>query len=328
MRHRHRRKPPATATPSAYRHRASRRLYPPPANNPVLAGCASTELIVFTRGAVPAPAPPSTRAPEAIAAWDDDGNGRVSLRGGSSARDRARDARPSRVPVHARRGRRRRGVRVRQPARVTGEDRRRRRARPGPGAGRTATAPRCGATIPTASRAAIARISGAWTATTTAGPANGEGGGRPPGCWRTPPFPRRSPRSARSRPRAPGPAREELQDHLLRPENRTSMRLGSNRHTLGRPRQPRLEGPDRHVDTDPGEPRLAELRHPVRAGRPARVSPVRTAPVRTAQLMRTFGAEQVRDVCQRDQDEPSPSSREKHRREPVPVLPCGRWSVG
>ena len=34
VRHRHRRKPPGTATPSAYRHRASRRLYPPPANNP------------------------------------------------------------------------------------------------------------------------------------------------------------------------------------------------------------------------------------------------------------------------------------------------------
>ena len=65
-------------------------------------------------------------------------------------------------------------------------DRRRRRARPGPGAGRTATAPRCGATIPTASRAATARISGAWTATTTAGPANGEGGGRPPAAGRTP----------------------------------------------------------------------------------------------------------------------------------------------
>ena len=34
MRHRHRRKPPGTATPSAYRYRASRRLYPPPANDP------------------------------------------------------------------------------------------------------------------------------------------------------------------------------------------------------------------------------------------------------------------------------------------------------
>ena len=34
MRHRHWQKPPGTATPSAYRHRASRRLYPPPANNP------------------------------------------------------------------------------------------------------------------------------------------------------------------------------------------------------------------------------------------------------------------------------------------------------
>ena len=35
MRHRQRRKPPGTTTPSAaYRHRASRRLYPPPANDP------------------------------------------------------------------------------------------------------------------------------------------------------------------------------------------------------------------------------------------------------------------------------------------------------
>ena len=44
----------------------------------VLAGCASTELITFARGEVPAPAPPPARAPEAVAAWDDDGNGRVS----------------------------------------------------------------------------------------------------------------------------------------------------------------------------------------------------------------------------------------------------------
>ena len=44
----------------------------------VLAGCASTELIVFARGAVPASAAPAARAPAAIAAWDDDGNGRVS----------------------------------------------------------------------------------------------------------------------------------------------------------------------------------------------------------------------------------------------------------
>ena len=44
----------------------------------VLAGCASTELITFARGAVPAPAPPAARAPEAVAAWDDDRNGRVS----------------------------------------------------------------------------------------------------------------------------------------------------------------------------------------------------------------------------------------------------------
>ena len=46
--------------------------------------------------------------------------------------------------------------------------------RPEPGAGRTATARRCGETIPTASRVAIVRISVAWTATTTAGPANGK----------------------------------------------------------------------------------------------------------------------------------------------------------
>ena len=34
------------------------------------------------------------------------------------------------------------------------------------------------ATTPTASRVAIARISGAWTVTTTAGPANGKGAPR------------------------------------------------------------------------------------------------------------------------------------------------------
>ena len=44
----------------------------------VLAGCASTELITFARGEVPAAVPPSVRVPEAIAAWDDNRNGRVS----------------------------------------------------------------------------------------------------------------------------------------------------------------------------------------------------------------------------------------------------------
>ena len=44
----------------------------------VLAGCVSTELITFAPGAVPAPATPSVRVPEAIAAWDDNRNGRVS----------------------------------------------------------------------------------------------------------------------------------------------------------------------------------------------------------------------------------------------------------
>ena len=44
----------------------------------VLAGCASTELITFARGEVPAAVPPSVRVPEVIAAWDDNRNGRVS----------------------------------------------------------------------------------------------------------------------------------------------------------------------------------------------------------------------------------------------------------
>ena len=44
----------------------------------VLAGCASTELITFARGEVPATATPAVRVPAAIAAWDDNRNGRVS----------------------------------------------------------------------------------------------------------------------------------------------------------------------------------------------------------------------------------------------------------
>ena len=45
----------------------------------VLAGCSSTELITFARGEVPAAAAtPAVRVPEAIAAWDDNRNGRVS----------------------------------------------------------------------------------------------------------------------------------------------------------------------------------------------------------------------------------------------------------
>ena len=51
---------------------------------------------------------------------------------------------------------------------------RRHHARPEPGADRTATAQRYGVIIPPASRVAIVRISDAWTATTTAEPANGE----------------------------------------------------------------------------------------------------------------------------------------------------------
>ena len=44
----------------------------------VLAGCGSTELITFARGAVPTTAAPTGSVPEAIAAWDDNQNGRVS----------------------------------------------------------------------------------------------------------------------------------------------------------------------------------------------------------------------------------------------------------
>ena len=44
----------------------------------VLAGCASTALITVARGAAPATAAPTVSVPEAIAAWDDNRNGRVS----------------------------------------------------------------------------------------------------------------------------------------------------------------------------------------------------------------------------------------------------------
>ena len=45
----------------------------------VLAGCASTELVVFARGAVPASAPAAPAASsETIAEWDDNGNGLIS----------------------------------------------------------------------------------------------------------------------------------------------------------------------------------------------------------------------------------------------------------
>ena len=80
----------------------------------------------------------------------------------------------------------------------------------------------------------------------------------------------------------------------LAPANRTSIRPRLDRHALGQAREPRLERLDGHRDPDPGEPRLAELRHHACAGKLLGVSPARTA-----QLMRTFGAEPVRDVCRR-----------------------------
>ncbi len=44
----------------------------------VLSGCTSTETIMFARGAVPAPAAPAAADSEAIAEWDDNGNGRIT----------------------------------------------------------------------------------------------------------------------------------------------------------------------------------------------------------------------------------------------------------
>ena len=44
----------------------------------VLAGCESTALITFARGAVPVAAAAATGSPEAIERWDDNGNGLVS----------------------------------------------------------------------------------------------------------------------------------------------------------------------------------------------------------------------------------------------------------
>ena len=52
VRHRHRRKPPGTATPSAYRHRASRRLYPPSRKQPEPERAASRQVLDFIRGYV------------------------------------------------------------------------------------------------------------------------------------------------------------------------------------------------------------------------------------------------------------------------------------
>ena len=43
----------------------------------VLGGCSSTDLLVFARGSTP-PAAAAVETPEAIAEWDDDGNGRIT----------------------------------------------------------------------------------------------------------------------------------------------------------------------------------------------------------------------------------------------------------
>ena len=69
--------PPATTT-SCGRPESSFCQFLALGNNQVLSGCASTELVVFARGAVPAAGAAAAGSPEAIAEWDDNGNGRIS----------------------------------------------------------------------------------------------------------------------------------------------------------------------------------------------------------------------------------------------------------
>lgn len=51
----------------------------------VLAGCASTDLITFARGDTPAAPAVAAGGAAAIAVWDDNRNGRISLRGSPRA---------------------------------------------------------------------------------------------------------------------------------------------------------------------------------------------------------------------------------------------------
>ena len=140
----------------------------------VLSGCASTELVVFARGDVPAaPAAPAAGSSQAIAEWDDNGNGRISCAEarahGIAPVTRDHPAYPfmrtgmetaSSASLEA-------VVRPPRPLRLV-------RRRPRPRVVRTATAAPYGAIIPTASVEGTARINAAWTVTTTAGLANAE----------------------------------------------------------------------------------------------------------------------------------------------------------
>ena len=144
----------------------------------MLAGCASTELITFARGAVPATATPAVRVPEAIAAWDDNRNGRVSCAEARAhgiapvTRDHPaypfmRDGDGDGVVCES-------GSRRTSPTKFAGVAARvRSRVRAVPqlhgAAARPSQRRRAGP---------FARISVAWTATTTAGPANGKVDGR------------------------------------------------------------------------------------------------------------------------------------------------------
>ena len=84
----------------------------------VLAGCESTEMVILAQGpaTTAAATPTPTDAPEvdALAMYDDNGNGRITCAEGPGPRHRASPPRAPSLSVHARCRRRRRGVRVGQ----------------------------------------------------------------------------------------------------------------------------------------------------------------------------------------------------------------------
>ena len=138
----------------------------------VLAACASTKLITFPRGSVPAAAAPAGGTDESMAAWDDDRNGRVSC-AEAHAHGIAPVTRDHPAYPFMREGD---GDGVVCESGSASPDRAAPPPPPGPAStGRTyRTAWNSGVTTPTASRAATRRTSGARTGTTTAGPASGD----------------------------------------------------------------------------------------------------------------------------------------------------------
>ena len=86
----------------------------------VLAECESTEMIVLAPGAsataIASPTPTAAESPspepevDALALWDDNGNGRITCAEAPGPRHRTGPPRAPGLSVHARRGRRRRGM--------------------------------------------------------------------------------------------------------------------------------------------------------------------------------------------------------------------------